>query len=226
MKNRWVRTLGVVLITTVLLAACGGAGAGDDSGAPDFSNVALVSVTGAGAGVLAEDAGPGPADPYLGVANMVNVFISLFGVFEDWSPDKSSSYDYGGITVTWSQTGDTWCWSLFGDGGETDFEFCITDSGSDYVLTVRTYGDLLLQGNLAYDGTTGDFTLYGEGPTAIYTYGWQPATMNPYDWRITAESLVADFETSIIILTTDSGDQGEYSGLQAGDSFGPVVWPG
>ena len=107
-KNGWVRTLSVVLVSAVVLAACGGAGAGDDNSAPDFSQIALVSVPGASAGDLALSDVSGAA-PYINAMGIASGFSGLFGVFADWAPDKPASYSYDGFTVEWSQSGNTWC---------------------------------------------------------------------------------------------------------------------
>ena len=217
-KNGWVRTLGVVLVSAVVLAACGGAGAGGDESSPDFSQIALISVpaTSTGGEILS---GEGGADPYINAMGIASGFSGLFGVFADWAPDKPASYSYDGFTVEWSQSGNTWCWTI--TGPEIDFEFCVTDTGSNYQLTVRESGSLLMDGTIAYNGTTGSFTVYGDS-VPLFSYAWQPSSLGPYDWRITAEYLSID--SSITIDTTTDGSMGQYFGQDNGDPFGTDTW--
>ena len=98
----------------------------------------------------------------------------------------------------------------------------MTDTGSNYQLTVRESGSLLMDGTIAYNGTTGSFTVYGDS-VPLYSYAWQPSSLVPYDWRITAE-LTTSEPSSITIDTTTDGSMGRYSGLDNGDSFGPTTW--
>ena len=214
--NRWVRTLALVLLSAVVLAACGGAGAGDSSeSGPDFSTLQFPTLV----GVAEEEfySFTDPPDPNGLYAQSMSAawYLYLFSFLQEWTQDKPNPYTFEDVEISWSQSGSTWCWTI--DYGEGSLKFCITDTGTSYELTLTESETLLMAGTLTYDGETGSVTLYAE-PTNL-SYAWQSATSAPYDLRITVTNLDAAYSTFLIVEVQEDGSQWRYTGETLADPY-------
>lgn len=216
--KRWVRALSLSIVAMMILAACGGAGAGGngDASPPDLSSIDFVMVSSReGMAALSDLPAHG------GATAIVMPFIAYFAVLADWTVDQPSSYTYGSVTVSWNQNGSTWCWTISGvDEVAFEIEFCITDTGTDLQITVHYNDELFLSGTISYDGSVGTVSLFSSG-SPLYSYSWQPSAIVPYDWNVRIEDN-SDPDSDLIIDFTDDGSQGEYY-IEGTDIMG--AWP-
>ncbi len=223
-RKRWMQPVGAAVLAVFFLAACGSSGAGSDNGgggSPDFSNIRVLQIPpGEGTDTLGDPlAAPTPI--YYGAMGLVGLVNGVIPLLATWSETNPATYSEGSFTITWQQTGNTWCWTF--DDGEVDIQICVTDTGSDFQVEMRYDGLLFLEGTIAYDGSSGTVTVYDiwEGFTE-YVYAWEPAT-SPWDWRIigsyTFDDGVETSSGSLELFMTSDGSAGSFSGDENGDSF-------
>ena len=222
--NKWVRTLGLVLLSAVVLAACGGAGAGDSSGsAPDFTDITMLPpLSGPAITSLSGSDSAAGTIGLIGYNGAIGAQAWLLIAVAGWSEDAPPSYSSGGYTIAWTRSGNTWCWDIYDGGspgsGEVWYSVCVTDTGSGWSLEVRDELEevTLVTGTLSYNATSGNVTYYS--PDARFEVVWGPGS--GWEYTVTATYYEDDVSQGYLTLSfNESGgeaSEGDWSVYDAG----------
>jgi len=218
-----------ILITSLLFLGCANAGAGGggsssgDGEATDFNELEMMTLP---SQVLDQENIDNENAFNLAFSAYLSILLGqsyLQLVTIEWDDTFPSSYHFneGEITytVTWSQDGNSWTWTITG-GGST-VVISIVDTGEGYELTISD-GELpLLSGTLSSDGQTGSMSI-SDGEVS-YTVTWAPAAA-PYEEYDYGVSISASGGESLSLWFTEDGSSGYwwYTTLSHQDSGS---WP-
>jgi hypothetical protein len=218
----------VITTVAVVLSGCFGAGlvpdpdGGEEPVAPDVSQIDVQLMAAAASDAITSS--EGPAYVYTSATSFAQGALGWFYILQDWTPDSPAAYLYldEWPEVEWSNTGNTWCWTITATGevDDTVTEICVTplELHLSIEITMTTPDvQISITGTIAEDGTEGSLQLSSNGSPDTASYAWAPSANENYDWQFTStityfdqglERFVKDLLT---VETVTSGALGEFS---------------
>jgi len=133
----------------------------------------------------------------------------------NWNPTTAKSYDYGGVTFKWQQSGNRWTWTWSSDEGGTpqSFQTEVVETAGGYDLSIQINGKKFLTGNVKQKGAAGTVTIYSnpeEQSGESFTTTWVPDAA-PYATRFTVVGAGESAPGTVVLRSDGSGTNVKWS---------------
>ena len=214
------RSVGRV-ISTVLALVCAFAVAPGTAGALNLKDVQLKQIPEAALNKVVSEASNRPEDmtayALLMTANgsiaIAETYFQL--AIGNWNPTMAKSYDYGGVTFKWQQSGNRWTWTWSSDEGGTpqSFQTDVVETGGGYELSIQINGKKFLTGSVKQKGASGTVTIYSnpeEQSGESFTTTWVPDAA-PYTTKFTVVGAGESAPGTAVLRSDESGTNVKWS---------------
>ncbi len=133
----------------------------------------------------------------------------------NWSPAMAKSYEYGGVTFKWQQSGKRWRWSWSSNegGNPQSFQTDVVETGSGYDIAILVNGEKFLSGSLQQQGSAGTVTIHSlsEGQAGeTFTTTWEPDSA-PYATKFTVVGTGESAAGTVVLRSDEPGDNVKWS---------------